>query len=202
MAKATPTYDREKVLVGQARMFVQKLLPTSVPALPADTVAMNGAWPSTGNNIWVPVGATEEGMVLRFSRDTEDITVEEQLTPVDVQPTGVDMAVETVLSEDTLKTWMLAMGGGTITTEAASSGVPGTSKLTIGSDLDRYALGFEAENEFGMPRRVMIPAVVSVGQIEAAYRRAANARRFATAFRAICAPEEVEIVNVEAEALP
>lgn len=197
----TPAYERTNVLVGQARMFVQLLTLTSVPALPADTVALNGAWPSdAGVNEWVAVGATEEGLNFRFGRDTEDIMIEEQLIPVHIVPTGIDLAAEVVLSEDTIETMTLAYGGGTQTVTAPGVGQPGKTVLTLSSDLSHFAFGFEGVNAFGLPRRVLIPDVVSVGQVETAYRRAANARRYATSFRAVCAPEEVEIVEITAPA--
>lgn len=190
-----PTYTRTNVLVGQARMFLQKLVTGSAPALPADTVALNGAWPSAGANIWVPVGATEEGMTLRFTRDTEDINVEEQLTPVDVATTGVDMAAEVVLSEDTINTMIIAYGGGTKVITAPGVGQIGKTELTIGSDMDHYAMGFEVENEYGFFRRVMIPDVLSVGQAETSFRRAVAPRRYATSFRVICALDEIDVVE-------
>jgi len=202
MVNAVPAYTRQNVLVGQARMFLQKLTPTTVPALPADTVPINGAWPSAGANIWVPVGATQEGLNFRFQRSTQDITIEEQLTPVAVNTTGIDMSAEVVLSEDTLENMAVAYGGGVVTTTAAASGTIGKKTLVIGSDMDQYAFGFETQNQNGFFRRVMIPAVVSVGQAETLYRRAQDARRYATSFRVICAPEEVVIISKTADALP
>lgn len=202
MASYIPAYDRTKVLTGMARCFLQKITPTSVPALPADTVALNGAWPATGFNIWVPVGATEEGMTLRFQRSTQDIVIEEQLTPVDVVTTGVDMSMAITLDEDTIASMIAAYGGGTSVITAPASLQPGKTTLTIGSDLDSYAFGFEAKNAFGLPRRVMVPLVKSVGQAETAYRRAANKRMYATSFRTLCAPEEVQVIEITAPATP
>lgn len=199
MVAVAPQYTRENVLVGQARQFLQKLTPTSAPALPDDDTALNAAWPSSSNNVWVPVGATEEGMTFRFARSTEDITVEEQLTPVAVNTTGLDIQAQTVLSEDTLDTMAIAYGGGLITSTAPGASTWGKKTLVIGSDLDQYAFGFEGVNPFGLPRRVMIPLVVSVGEAETVYRRAANARRYATSFRVLCAPEEIDIVDLTAE---
>lgn len=202
MPYAVPAYTRQKVLVGQARMFLQKLLPTSAPALPLDTVALNGAWPATGTNIWVPVGATQEGLNFRFQRSTQDITVEEQLTPVAVNTTGLDISMDMVLSEDSLETMVTAYGGGSIVTTAASSGQIGKKTLTIGSDLDQYAFGFETQDSAGFFRRVLVPTVVSVGQAETLFRRAADARRYAVSLRVLCAPEEIIVIEKTADALP
>jgi hypothetical protein len=200
MVSYIPQYDRTKVLTGMARCFLQKLTPTSVPALPLDTVALNGAWPATGVNIWVPVGATEEGMTLRFQRSTQDIVIEEQLTPVDVVTTGVDMSMAITLDQDTIDSMIAAYGGGTAVVTAAGVGITGKTVLTIGSDLDSYAFGFEAKNSYGMARRVLVPLVKSVGQAETAYRRAANKRMYATSFRTLCAPEEVIVTEITAPA--
>ena len=197
-----PTYTRQKVLVGQARTFLQKLTPTSVPALPADTVALGGAWPSSGVNIWVPPGATSEGLNFRFQRSTQDVNVEEQLTPVQVNTTGLDISMEMVLSEDSMETMAVAYGSGSIVTVPAASGTMGKKTLTIGSDLDTFAFGFETQNEFGFFRRVLIPSVVSVGQAETLYRRAQDARRYAVSFRVLCAPEEIIVIDKTANALP
>jgi len=202
MPSPTISYDRTKVLVGQARMFLQKIVTGTVAALPVDSVALNGAWPSAGANIWVPVGATEEGLNFRFSRDTEDINIEEQLTPVDVVTTGLDISFDIVLSQDTLETMAIAYGSGTITVTAPASGVTGKSELKIGSDMDSFAFGFEGVNEVGMARRVFVPEVLSVGTIETMYRRAADARRYATSLRCIAPPEDIKVVNITAVALP
>lgn len=195
-----PTYTRQNVLVGQARMFLQKKVALSAPALPADTVALGGAWPAAGTNIWVPVGATQEGLNFRFQRSTQDVNVEEQLTPVQVNTSSLDMSLDMVLSEDTLNTMVYAYGGGSIVTTAAGVGQIGKKELTINSDLDEYAFGFETQNEFGFFRRVFVPSVVSVGQAETLYRRAQDARRYAVSLRVICAPEEVDIVEKTADA--
>lgn len=202
MPSYIPAYTRGNVLTGMARVFLQKLTPTSVPALPADTVALNGAWPAAGVNIWVPVGASEQGLKMKFQRSTQDIVIEEQMTPVDTLTTGIDFAFEIVLSEDTVETMVSAFGGGSIVTTAAATGVTGKKVLTIGSDLDSYAFGFEAKNSFGKARRVMVPLVKSVGQAEVAFRRAATQRLYATSFKVLCAPEEVIVTEITADALP
>jgi hypothetical protein len=201
-SQVQPAYTRQNVLVGQARGFMQKIVTGTVAALPADTVALGGAWPSTGTNIWVPIGGTSEGLNLRFQRSTQDVNIEEQVTPVQVNTTGLDISVEMILSEDTMETMVKAYGGGSIVTTAAATGQIGKKTLTIATDLDTYAFGFETQNEFGFFRRVLIPSVVSVGQAETLYRRAQDARRYAVSLRVLCAPEEIIVIDKTAAALP
>jgi hypothetical protein len=193
-----PIYDRTKVIVGQAQLYTGPYSATSPLALPAESVALGGAWPVG----WVASGATEEGVTLAVGRETEDIMIEEQMTPVDVTTTSMNIRVETVLSEDTLETWKLAYGGGTIVTTAAGPAQIAKKELTIASDLTRLALGFEAKNEFGFFRRVLIPIVVSIADVEWQARRAVNARRLATSFRCLAAPEEIEIVDKTGNVVP
>jgi hypothetical protein len=198
MAAVAPTYDRTNVLVGQARVFVAPYNPVVPVTLPAETVALGGTWPAP----WVPIGATEAGVSLLFKRETEDVMIEEQLTPIVTNTKSVDLRVNTTLSEDTLQTMKLAFGGGTITVTAASSGVIGKETLVISSDLDQLVVGMEGVNKYGFYRRVLIPLITSAADVEAVYRRSADARRYKTSLVALCAPEEVVIVNKTANALP
>lgn len=186
-----PEFHRENVLVGQAAVRLMPLDGETTPALPADSVPINGTW---GSN-WVPIGATEEGVTLSFSRSTENITVEESAVAVDVRTTELTMSVNCSLSEDTFKTMRLAFGGGTITTTPATASTPGIQRLRISSELEQFALGFEGRNEFGFWRRILIPIVLSVADAEAQYRRAANARRWNTSFRSLVDIENCEIVE-------
>jgi len=192
----TPIYDRDLVMTGEAQCYVGAYSASSPLALPAETVAVGGAWPVG----WIPVGATEEGVTLAVSRETEDITIEEQMTPVDVTTTGMDVRVETVLSQDTLDTMKLAFGGGTITTTAAGVGQIGKKELVLASSLDKLSLGLETDNADGFWRRMRVEKIVSIADVETQYRRAQNARRYAVSFRCLIAPEEIEIVEKTANA--
>ena len=198
MPSYIPSYNVQKVLVGQARMFVAPYIPSAPEPLPANTVALGAAW---GVN-WVPVGATEDGMQFNFQRSTEKIMIEEQVTAVYRNTTEVDWNIEATLSEDSLETMKLAMGGGTIVVTPPASGIPGTRKLTISTDLEQLTFGFEGQNYLGQWRRVRIPLVTSEGNVAARYRRAADARRYKTQFNALCAPESVDIIEWNAAALP
>lgn len=199
-AAVAPEYHRENVLVGQAACRLWPIDPSDVsqPALPADTVAINAAWPAG----WVPIGATQEGVTLTFSRSTENITVEESEVPVDVRTTEVNMAVNTTLSEDTFESMRVAFGGGTITTTPATATTPGTRKLVISNELQQFAMGLEGRNEFGFWRRILIPIVLSVADAEAQFRRAAAPRRWNVSFRSLVPIEDCDIREMVAAPTP
>lgn len=201
MVSYTPTYDRTKVMPGLAALYLAPYVPGSPAVLPADTVALGGAWPSVPQ-VWTPIGATEEGVTMAVRRNTNDITIEEQPTPVSVETTDMDVRFEVTLSEDTLTKMKIAFGGGVVTATAAASGVIGKEELVIASDLDHLALGFECKNYAGFFRRILIPDIVSVADVETMFRRAANARRYKASFRCLVAPEQITFRDKLANALP
>jgi hypothetical protein len=201
MPSFIPTYDRTKVMPGLAAIYLAPFSAATPAVLPADTVALGGTWPSTPQ-LWVPIGATEEGVTMAFRRNTQDIMVEEQITPVSVETSDADLRFEVSLSEDTLEVLRIAFGGGVVTTVAASSGIIGKKTLALSTDLDHMALGFECKNPEGFFRRMLIPEIVSIADISTPFRRANNARRYRAHFRALVPPESVTIINKTANALP
>ena len=201
MPSFIPIYDRTKVMPGLAQMYLAPYSASSPAALPAETVALGGTWPSTPQ-VWTPIGATEEGVTLAVRRNTQDQMIEEQITPVGVETTDADFRFEVSLSEDTLETMRVAYGGGTITTTAAASGQIGKKVLVISTDLTHFALGFECKNPEGFFRRILVPDIVSVADVSTSFRRAAGPRRYRVAFRSLVKPEDVTIVNKTADALP
>lgn len=199
MPSFTPTYDRTKVMSGMAAVYLAPYNTTSPAELPdEDTIELGGTWPATPQP-WTPIGATQEGVSLMFRRSTENLTIEEQLTPVKVETTEVELLVEATLAESTLETMRLAFGGGTITTQAAGVGVIGKKELQISSDLQHFALGMEGQNPLGFFRRMLIPDIVSIADVEETNRRAASLRLYKVSFRALVPPEEIVIVDKTAE---
>lgn len=188
-----PTPTTSNVIVGQATMYTA---PANTTA-PADTLADGATWLTP----WVYSGATNEGVSFLVSSNTQDINIEEQSTPVMVLTTSKNIRIQATLSEDTLETMKLAYGGGTITTVAAATGVPGKKTLTLADPLDQLAVGFEGINPQGFFRRVYIPQVVSVADVTTAYRRAAGERLYAVELRAICPPSSIKIVDKTAAPL-
>lgn len=187
MVDFVPRYTRANVLRGQAALWLAPYNATTPVTIPQDTLALGGDWavPITGNVLWKSVGATESGVTMRFTRETTDITIEEQVNPVDVATNTLDPRIEATLSEDTFETMVTAYGGGTITVTAKTVSTPGIQQLTISSELTHLTLGMEAVNKFGFWRRVVFPDVLSVAEVETSYRRAETQRLYAVSFRMV-----------------
>lgn len=193
-----PSYTAANVLTGSAKMYTQVYDADVPPVTPVDTLGLGASWPAP----WKPIGATENGVMFGFKRATDDITIDEQITPVDKRTKDLNFTIEVELSEDTIEAMMLAYGGGLITTTAAASGVPGVKVLQISSDLTYFSFGFEGINPFGMPRRVVVPISVSTANAKTRYQRAKKQRTYATSFESLVAPELVVIREITASALP
>jgi hypothetical protein len=199
-----PRYNPDFVLTGPAQLWVQPWVFGTPAAMPADTVALGGLWTSP----WRAIGATKEGVTGRFSRTVQNITIEEQMTPVDQKTTGSQFTFTAQLSEDTLDTIRDAYGGGTITTIAAATSVKGKKKLVIGDELSYIAIGFET---FATPRtgltetpwrRLIIPKVSSAAEVETPYRRAESQRVYPVTFTSLVPISAIEIYELNADALP
>jgi hypothetical protein len=190
----TPTYDRRNVLTGMAAMFLKTVDPEEPAELPPNTLALGAAWPTP----WSPPGATTEGLTFGFSRDSNDITIEEQPSPVDTRTNGLEFTMDCTLSEDTIETMRIAYGGGIVTTVAATTTLHGYQDLKISSEMEDFAFGFEGENQFGLARRVVVPVVKSVGDIQTAYRRADSQRAYEVSFKSLVSLDDVLIRNITA----
>lgn len=201
MTSFIPIYDRTEVRVGLAQVYLAPYDAASPAVLPADTVALGAAWPSSPQ-VWTPIGATEEGVKFTFNRATENIRIEEQMTPVDVATTEVTVTIDAVFAEDKFEAIRLAVGGGTVTTQAAASGIIGKKTLVMNSDMSHFALGLETKNKQGFFRRMLIPDVVSVADVTAEYRRAAGKRMYAASFKTLVKPEDIVWFEKTAAALP
>lgn len=203
-----PRYVRKNVIRGMAQIWVRPQDDTAT--LPSNTLPIGGDWsvPATGNANWTAIGASASGATVRFSRSTNDIAIEEQLNPVDIATTSVDPRIEVTLSEDTLETIKLAYGGGTITTVAPQSGIPGYRELTISEDIDHLTLGLEGENtktnasNVRQWRRVLWLDVLSVADVETSYRRAETQRLYAVSFRLVSPISSALIREWNVAALP
>jgi hypothetical protein len=179
-----PRYTRKNVIRGMAAIWVRPQ--DDLATLPQNSLALGGDWAGgLGNAAWLPIGASESGATMRFSRSTNDLTIEEQINPVDIATTSLDPRIEITLAEDTLETMKLAYGGGTISVVAPASGIPGYRELKIAEDIEHLTLGLEGMNTKGQWRRVLWPDVLSVADVETSYRNAESNRLYATSFRLV-----------------
>lgn len=188
----TPSYDRRNVLTGLAAMFLKSADPNVPATLPPNTLPLGDPWPTD----WTPPGATTEGLTFGFSRDSNDIVIEEQPNPVDTRTNGLEFTMDVTLSEDTIETMRIAYGGGVVTTVAATATAHGYQDFRIADEMEDFAFGFEGENQFNLPRRVVVPVVKSVGDIQTAYRRADSQRSYEVSFKSLVALKDVKIRNI------
>jgi hypothetical protein len=167
---------------------------------PADTVPFGTDW-STGIPAWYHPGYSQDGLTLQVDRKEKRHKVDEISSPAVITVDETTMKVLFKFAEATLENLRYAVGGGTITTVAASTGVIGKKTLKISENLDVVTLGFEGKNPQGFFRRVVIPRVVSVGKIKTEWDRSKNMQVFAAEFESVCSIEDVLIYDKTANAL-
>lgn len=190
-----PSYTTTNVVYGTGILFTA---PTGT-AVPSDqNLGVGTAWTGLG---WNYVGSTEAGVTVTFNPTTQDISIEEQPTPVGVAVTTAKMEITTSMSEETLANISLAYGnGGTISVTAPGAGQPGKSVLTLSTSLASVAVAVVGKNLYGFARVVYIPTVISAGQVQTAYRRAAQQRLYPLTLSAICPFNEITYTDLTAVA--
>lgn len=109
-------------------------------AIPADTVAVDAAWP-TG---WVKLGYTNDPLKMSYTFDVVEAEVQESMTAVARKKAKEKVSLETTLAQLSLDQLQLAFAGA-VTNQAASSGVPGKEEMDLGgsSSLPIKMWGFE-----------------------------------------------------------
>lgn len=187
-------YNSQNVVVGDAMLYLQPYDPDTPPVLPEDTVPLWTAYDAP----WVYAGATDEGFKITFDSSTQDITIEEQSTPVKRSIESKTVQIEAALAEDTIQTMAWAYGGN-VTTTAPGASVYGKSVLTLSDELVEFAAILECANKFGMARRIIVPRVMSAGSVETSFRRAADKRMYPITLGSVCPPNEIQIIELTAE---
>jgi len=176
-----PSYVTTNVVYGTGILFTA-LVGTAVPS--DQNLGVGSAWTGLG---WAYVGATEAGVTLTFNPTVQNINIEEQPTPVAVAINTADLQITTSLSEDTLSNVNLAWGnGGSIAVTPPGAGQPGKSVLTLSTNFQTMAVALVGKNQLGFARVLSIPSVVSAGQVQTAYRRAAQQKLYPLTLSAIC----------------
>jgi hypothetical protein len=186
-----PTRTASKVNWGYASIWIAD----ADTAEPASAATL--AEPSGGT--WEGVGFTAEGVTVEFGMDMEDITVEEQLTPVGRVATGATFTVTFDFAEDVIENRVLAMGFGSLATTAAASGQIGKKTLTLGETPTEKAVVIMAENGLGYNDRIYIPRMMAGGTVSTSYRRAEK-RLYPVEYSATCDIDDIKIVQQTAAA--
>src|SRR5215472_2208979 len=176
-----PNYVTNNVLYGVGIAFTA-IVGTAVPS--DQNLGVATAWTGLG---WAYIGATEAGLTVTFNPSTQDITIEEQPTPVATVVNTATLQVTCSLSEETLTNVNLAWGnGGSVAVTAPGAGQPGKSVLTLSTSFAQMALAVIGKNQSGYARVLSIPQVMSAGQVQTAYRRAAQQRLYPLTLNAVC----------------
>ena len=176
-----PAYTPTNVLYGTGILFTA-LVGTAVPS--DQNLGVASAWTGLG---WAYVGATEAGVTLTFNPTVQNIMIEEQPTPVGVAVSTADLQITFSFSEETLSNINLAWGnGGSVAVTSPGAGQPGKSVLTLSTNFQQVAVALIGKNQLGYARVLEIPEMVSAGQVQTAYRRAAQQRLYPCTLSAVC----------------
>lgn len=181
-----PAYNTLNVLYGQGILFVAPNPSLGVGAtVPSDqNLGVGTSWLGLG---WSYIGSTEAGVTLTFNPTTQNINIEEQPTPVGVAISTADLQLTVNLSEETLTNVNLTWGnGGSIATTAAGAGQPGKQVLTLSTNFQTVSAALVGKNQLGYARVLYVPVMVSAGQVQTAFRRAAQQRLYPLTLSVIC----------------
>jgi hypothetical protein len=190
-----PAYTTANVLYGTG-ILLTAVVGTAVPT--DQNLGVGSSWLGLG---WAYVGATEAGVTVTFNPSTQQITIEEQPTPVGVAVNTAELQITAQLSEETLANVNLAWGnGGTITVTPAAAGQPGKSVLTLSTNFQQMAAVVIGKNQLGYARVLRIPQVISAGQVQTAYRRSASQRMYPLTLSAVCSFDQITWTDLTAVA--
>lgn len=187
---APPTKTITNILVGPANFY---WAPEGTDG-PEDTVPFDTDW-GTAEPDWNHPGYTENGLEFSVERKEKRHYVDEISIPAAITIEETTMTIGITFAEPTLENLLLASGGGTITTQAASSTLIGKKTLVLSETLQVLTVGFEGKNAQGFFRRVVIPRVVSVGKIKAEFKRSDNKQMYTAEFESICAITDIDIYD-------
>jgi hypothetical protein len=176
-----PAYNTTNVLYGTGVLF------TAIPgtSVPSDqNLGVASSWTGLG---WAYIGGTEAGLTLTFNPTVQNLYIEEQPTPAAVAINTADLQVTTSLSEETLTNINMAWGnGGAVAVTSPGAGQPGKSVLTLSTNFATMAAVVIGKNSLGFARVLYVPTVFSAGQVQTAYRRAAQQRLYPLTLSAVC----------------
>lgn len=168
-------------------------------ALPSDANLGDSAQWQLSN--WSYAGATDQGVTLTFNPSMSNLQIEEQVTPIASLVSTATYQATLSMAEETINNINLAYGaGGTITTTAPNVGTnqPGKQVLTLSSNFKSLACAILGSNQQGYPRVFYIPKINSAGQVQTAFRRAADKRMYPVTLNALCDLTQIQVIDITA----
>lgn len=170
--------DSRKVKVGPGTLYVAQLgsiEPTSI----------SGAWPSA----WHQLGYTDAGSVFAYSTTFSDITVEEELWPVDSEASAAAGSMTFALAEQTANNLLIALNAGTLDDRVSAA----TGTFTDGVWVEPVSLGAEKKVMIGWDSldynqagsafgRIVARQCVQGGDLQITHRKAPNKSTYACVF--------------------
>jgi hypothetical protein len=190
-----PAYTTGNVIIGTGILFTAAV-GTSVPS--DANLGVGSAWTGLG---WAYVGALLDGVTSTFAPTTQDINIEEQPTPVGVAISTATLTITCNMSEETLANVNLAWGNaGSIAVTPAGAGQPGKSVLTLSTNFQNVAVALVGKNAFGYAGVLSIPSMISAGQVQTAYRRAAQQRVYPLTLNSVTAFDTITWTYLESPA--
>jgi len=157
--------NANEIALGYGKAYIAAYAASSVEALPADTVARDGAW--AGN--WIDLGYTG-GIQYGVSNEHRHVEVDQSTIEVFSRVTKQDVTIELTLKQATVENIKYALGFGTLST-SGSSGV-----LAVGNNptLTEYTLGIEGPSADDAPtaaQRIQFYRVVPTSEPEQAFSK-------------------------------
>lgn len=161
-----PRGNAQAVALGPGYLYI-------APLTTAEPVDLTTAW-GVG---WTALGYTAEGSTQSYAPSYEDVTVAEELDPIDSVATGRVISVGFQLVELTAANLKIAMNGGTITT---GTGLVTFEPPDLGEEVQTM-IGFESEDHL---ERWVWRQCKQVGTVETARRKGAEKAGIPADFRA------------------
>lgn len=152
---------------------------------------------TVSGGLWTAVGATDQGWKFGTNKNTQDISIEEQSTPVGQSITSQNVAIEGALSEDISRTLALAWNA-YVTATAPATGVPGYDSIALTDDILYYAVCLISANNKGYPKWTYAPKTSSLSNASTDFRRAAGKHMYPVTFTTLCKPSEIVTLNFTA----
>jgi hypothetical protein len=189
-----PAYTSSQVLFGNGYLWTAPF----ATALPAD-IDLGDLTKWIG---WTYVGGTDQGVQIQFSPNMNEINIEETPIPIASLVQTATFQISAALSEETLNNINLAYGGGgSIATQAQATGVPGKKTLTLSSNFATLACAILAKNDLGFPRVFYVPKIMSAGQVQTNFRRAADKRMYPITLNSLTDLANCQVIDIISAAL-